>query len=90
MCATDEPGTAGFAQTICSAGHSWVALRTVDFPAGRYPGVAHVKETGQQPCRDAAQQAAGDPLTYRWSYQWPTLRQWRAGQTYGVCWAPSS
>jgi hypothetical protein len=90
LCGTAEPGTPGFGQRICSAGHSWRALRTVDLKPGRYPGVDAVKAAGQQPCRDAGRAAASDPLSYQWSYQWPTLQQWRAGQTYGVCWAPSS
>jgi hypothetical protein len=89
LCGTAEPGTSGFQQRICSSPHSWQALRTVDFPAGRYPGVDHVKSAGQAPCQDAAHAIAGDPLNFRWSYQWPTLEQWRAGHTYGVCWAPS-
>jgi hypothetical protein len=89
LCGTAEPGTSGFQQRICSSPHSWRALSTVDFAAGAYPGVDHVKSAGQAPCQDAAHAVAGDPLNFRWSYQWPTLQQWRAGQTYGVCWAPS-
>lgn len=89
LCGTAEPGTAGFQQRICSAPHSWRALSTVDFPSGPYPGVDRVKSAGQGPCQDAAHAVASDPLNFRWSYQWPTLQQWRGGQTYGVCWAPS-
>lgn len=89
LCGTAEPGTAGFEQRICAAPHSWKALRTVAFPAGGYPGTAKVRSAGQQPCQAAGRGAASDPLSYKWSYQWPTRQQWRAGQTYGVCWAPS-
>jgi hypothetical protein len=89
LCGTAEPGSQGFEQRICAAGHSWVALRTVLFPPGPYPGVDQVRSAGQQPCQDAGANASSDPLNYRWSYQWPTLQQWRAGHTYGVCWAPS-
>jgi hypothetical protein len=89
LCGTAEPGTAGFEQRICAAEHSWQALRTIDFPAGAYPGVTHVRDAGQTTCKDAAHVVASDPLNYQWSYQWPTLQQWRGGQTYGVCWAPS-
>jgi len=84
-----ETPTAGFEQRICSAPHSWKALRTVGFRPGHYPGVAKVRGAGQQVCKDAGHAVASDPLSYRWSYQWPTLVQWRGGQTYGVCWAPS-
>ena len=88
LCGTAEPGSAGFEQRICAAPHSWKALRTVPFAPGPYPGVDQVRSAGQQPCRDAGRAAASDPLNYQWSYTWPTLSQWRAGQTYGVCWAP--
>jgi len=89
LCATAEPGTAGFEQRLCSDRHAWRALRTVGFRPGRYPGVDAVKAAGQTPCRDAAGAVAADPLSYQWSYAWPTAQQWRAGQTYGVCWAPA-
>jgi hypothetical protein len=90
LCGSAEPGTAGFEQRICSTAHSWRALRTVPFPPGRYPGETQVRDTGQVPCKDAGRAVAADPLSYRWSYQWPTRTQWRSGQTYGVCWAPAS
>ena len=88
LCGTAEPGSPGFEQRICAAPHSWRALSTVPFAAGPYPGVDRVRSAGQQPCQDAGRAAASDPLNYRWSYTWPTLQQWREGQTYGVCWAP--
>jgi Septum formation len=89
LCGSAEPGSQGFEQRICATAHSWVALRTVLFRPGPYPGVDRVRSAGQQPCRDAGANASSDPLNYRWSYQWPTLQQWRAGRTFGVCWAPS-
>ena len=89
LCGNAEPGSAGFEQRICSVPHSWKALRTVPFAPGRYPGVTKVREAGQTTCKDAGRDVASDPLNYRWSYQWPTLAQWRGGQTYGVCWAPA-
>jgi hypothetical protein len=89
LCGTAEPGSEGFQQRICAAPHSWVALRTIVFRPGRYPGIDRVRSAGQQPCKDAGANASSDPLNYRWSYQWPTLQQWKAGRTYGVCWAPS-
>ena len=89
LCGTAEPGSAGFEQRICSAPHAWRSLRTVPFAPGHYPGVAQVRSAGQTICKDAGRAVAGDPLNYRWSYQWPTLAQWRGGQTYGICWAPS-
>jgi hypothetical protein len=89
LCGTAEPGSAAFEQRICAAPHSWKALRTVDFPPGPYPGEDRVRSAGQQPCQDAGADASSDPLNYRWSYQWPTLEQWRNGQNFGVCWAPS-
>jgi hypothetical protein len=89
LCGTAEPGTTGFTQRMCAFPHSWTALRTVPFAPGTYPGEDKVRAAGQTPCQDAGREAANDPLNYRWSYQWPTLKQWQAGQTWGVCWAPS-
>jgi len=88
LCGTAEPGSQGFEPRICSAGHRWQALRTIAFRPGRYPGQDKVRSAGRQTCQDAGRAVAQDPLNYRWSYAWPTLEQWRAGQTYGVCWAP--
>jgi len=88
LCATDQPGTSDFEQRLCSLPHSWRALRTVPFAPGPYPGDGKVRSAGQTPCQDAARAVAGDPLSFQWSYAWPTKEQWQAGQTYGICWAP--
>lgn len=89
LCANAEPGSDGFEQRICAIPHSWVALRTVYFGPGPYPGVDQVRSAGQQPCQNAGADASSDPLNYRWSYQWPTAQQWRDGKNYGICWAPA-
>lgn len=88
MCGTAAPDAADFARVLCSADHSWRAVAVVELPDGRYPGVAAVRESGQSPCEDAGLDAADDPLDFQWGYEWPTAEQWRAGQTYGRCWAP--
>jgi Septum formation len=88
LCGTAEPGSAGFEQRICVAPHTWKALSTVAFTPGKYPGQDHVSSAGRTPCEDAGRAVASNPLNYQWSYQWPNLQQWKAGQTYGVCWAP--
>jgi hypothetical protein len=89
LCGTAQPGSAGFEQRICAATHTWKALRTVVFGTGRYPGADRARAVGQEPCQDAGRAASSDPLNFRWSYQWPSREQWLAGQTYGVCWAPT-
>ena len=88
VCGTARPGTSGFHRVICSAGHSWRAVRTVGFAAGRYPGLAQVRSAGQEVCKDAGRDAASDKLDFQWGYEWPTATQWSHGQTYGLCWAP--
>ena len=88
MCGTAEPGTDGFERVVCSARHSWRALRTVPFTAKRYPGKARVRSAGEGPCEAAGRAVADDALSFRWSYEWPTREQWDNGQTYGICWAP--
>lgn len=90
MCGTARPGTPGFERVACSGRHSWRAVATVPFDAERYPGLAQVRTAGEEPCQDAGAAAAGGSLDYEWGYEWPTAEQWRAGQRYGICWAPAS
>ncbi|MGI8523153.1 MAG: septum formation family protein, partial [Nocardioides sp.] len=90
ICGTAQPGTSGFRRVICHASHTWRTLRTIGFAAGRYPGVDAVQAAGPTPCRDAAHAVAADPLSFEWTYEWPTAAQWASGQHYGYCWAPSS
>ncbi|MCW2794363.1 MAG: hypothetical protein JWO76_3461 [Nocardioides sp.] len=88
MCGTAEPGDPDFNRVICSSDHSWRAIRTVDFARPAYPGEGAARAAGQQPCEDAAREQASDTLNFRWGYEWPTRKQWDAGQTYGLCWIP--
>lgn len=88
MCGTAEPGTSGFARVICTRDHAWRAISTVTFAGASYPGVDRARQAGQGPCEDAARSRASDALNFKWSYEWPTAQQWKAGQTYGLCWIP--
>ena len=88
MCGTASPGTAKFARVICSAAHSWRAIAVVSLGDGAYPGKEKVRAAGQSRCQDAAAAVAPDTLDYQWGYEWPTAEQWKAGQTFGRCWAP--
>lgn len=88
VCGTARPGTSGFHRVICSAGHSWRAIRVVSFEPGKYPGLAKVRSAGQDVCKNAARDVASDALDFEWGYEWPTATQWSHGQTYGYCWAP--
>lgn len=89
MCGTAKPGTTGFERVPCRAPHTWKALSVVPLPAGPYPGQQAVETAGTDQCRKAAANVAANALDYQWGYDWPSARQWAAGQTYGVCWAPS-
>jgi Septum formation len=88
MCGTARPGTPDFAHVICAREHSWRAIAVVPFETGPYPGVSAVRSAGESPCQDAGAAAAGGALDYEWGYEWPSEQQWRAGQTFGRCWAP--
>ena len=90
MCSPASPGAPGFERVVCSGRHDWRAVATVPFTAKRYPGLAKVRGAGEVPCEDAGAAAAGGSLDYEWGYEWPTADQWRAGQRYGICWAPVS
>ena len=92
MCGTAEPGTDAFSHVLCRDEHSWRAISVLDLAdrgeEGRYPGQQVVRDAGTEVCAEAAREIASDALDYEWGYEWPTLDQWRAGQTYGRCWAP--
>jgi hypothetical protein len=88
ICGTARPGTPGFERIICSRPHAWRAISSYDVPGRSYPGAAAVRAVGQKRCQAAGQAVADDSLNYQWGYDWPTATQWRAGQRYGLCWAP--
>ncbi len=90
LCGTAEPGTPRFHRVACREPHAWRALRTVDLPGDEYPGEEQAARVGETPCREAARNTAPDPLDFQWGYEWPTEEQWEAGQTWGVCWVPTS
>ncbi|MGD9961404.1 septum formation family protein [Nocardioides sp.] len=90
MCGTADPESARFERVICSAPHTWEAVATVDADQKTFPGPQKLRTDGKAACEDPARAVAPDPLTVTWSYEPPTLQQWRGGQHYGVCWVPSS
>ena len=88
LCATGEPGDADSRRVPCSVPHSWRALATVDLGGSAYPTAEQAADAMDETCRSRARDAAEDPLDFTWSEERPTRAQWRAGQRYGVCWAP--
>jgi hypothetical protein len=90
LCGTAEPGTPRFQRVACGEPHTWRALRTVDLPGDSYPGEEEASRVGETACREAARNAAPNPLDFQWGYEWPTEEQWEGGQTWGVCWVPTS
>jgi Septum formation len=88
ICGTAEPDAEDFERVICSAPHSWRAISTFTFDSPTYPGEQRVQDVGESTCEEAGRGAADDALNFRWGYEWPTQKQWDAGQTYGLCWAP--
>jgi hypothetical protein len=90
LCGTARPGARGFSRVACSLRHSWVAVSTIPIPGGeRYPGVRRVRAAGDERCADRVRERAGFPLEFSYGWEWPTRRQWAAGQRYGYCWAPA-
>lgn len=88
MCGTAAPDDPSFTRVLCREPHSWRAIDVVEIDGKRYPGEAKARDAGQEPCEEAGNRVAEDPLDYQWGYEWPTKEQWNAGQTYGRCWAP--
>jgi hypothetical protein len=89
MCGTAAPDEAGFERVACARDHSWRAVRVIEFDDARHPGPEAARTRGRSACEDAGAQHASDPLSFRWSYEWPTRRQWRNGMQYGRCWVPT-
>lgn len=89
LCATGKPGSGTFAHVPCKKKHSWRAVRTVDIAGEKHPGRKAVAEVMTEPCTDAATEVAQDKRDVRWGQEGPTKGQWKAGQRYGVCWAPA-
>lgn len=90
MCGTAGPDSPDFRRVPCSARHTWRAVSVVDLGGGRYPGEGRARDAGQGPCEDAGRDAADDPLSFEWGYEWPSKKQWRSGMTFGRCWAPAA
>jgi hypothetical protein len=87
-CGTTSPSARTFQRVICSRPHSWRARATIDLPPEtRYLGKA-AGAAADASCHDTEARLASDILKLRWSFEWPTRDQWKAGQRYGYCWTP--
>ncbi len=90
LCGTAQPGARGFERVACSLQHSWVAISTIPISGGdKYPGVAAVRQAGDESCSDEVRARNDLVLEYTYGWEWPTADQWAAGQRYGFCWAPN-
>jgi hypothetical protein len=90
LCGTDQPGAKDFERVACALKHSWVAISTIPIAGGdKYPGVAAVREAGDEACSEEVRGRNDFVLEYTYGWEWPTLDQWAAGQRYGFCWAPN-
>lgn len=91
LCGTAQPGADDFERVACALPHSWVAVSTIAIEGGaRYPGVAAVREAGDDTCADRVRAANDFVLEFSYGWEWPTREQWLAGQRYGICWAPQA
>ena len=89
LCGTAAPGERGFERVICALRHSWRAFTTIPLSGGaKYPGVAAVRNRGDDTCKSRARARSGNSLKYEYGWEWPTRPQWNGGQHYGYCWAP--
>lgn len=88
LCGTAPPGAKNFRRVACAAGHSWVAVSTIDLQGGKkYPGTKKVRQAGDGPCAKQVRAQSGQSLKFEYGWEWPTKQQWRSGQRYGYCWA---
>lgn len=90
MCGTAEPSTPAFRRVACARKHAWRAAASVDLPGKKYPTPEQSRSAMEEPCREAAEGLAENPLTFTWSEERPTREQWRSGRRYGLCWVPAT
>ena len=90
LCGTAAPGDPDFDRVICGRRHSWQAVATIPISGGtEYPGRPAARAAGEDTCLDRVRESAEDPLTFQYGWEWPTREQWRDGQRFGYCWAPT-
>lgn len=89
-CGTAAPSQQGFRRVLCSAKHTWRARATITLPVGTTYLAKAPGKAADSTCRDIASRLTTTVSTLRWSFEWPTRAQWRAGQRYGLCWTPDS
>ena len=90
LCGTDAPGAADFQRVICGLPHTWRAVSTIGLEGGkRYPGEDAVRDGGDSTCSDQVRELEGFALKITYGWEWPTRAQWKAGQHFGYCWAPT-
>jgi hypothetical protein len=87
-CGTASPSAKKFQRVICSRPHSWRARATIDLPAHAKYLDKTAGAAADSSCHDTEAGLASDSLRLRWSFEWPSRDQWRAGQRYGYCWTP--
>ncbi|GGF31831.1 hypothetical protein GCM10011519_01490 [Marmoricola endophyticus] len=88
-CGTAAPDKPAFKRVTCDQKHTWEAISSVDLPEdAAYLGKAAGKDADAR-CKDEAADRADDPLSFTWSFQWPTKEDWQSGQRWGLCWVPS-
>lgn len=91
LCGRGTFGAPSFDRVICARPHGWRAVATIPLGGpggGGYPGAGEVRRTGDERCADLARERAGDPLRFRYGWEWPTRQQWQTGQRFGYCWVP--
>ncbi len=88
LCGTAAPGAQRFERVACARRHTWRAIDTLALGGRRYPGVGKARRAGDTACKSEARARAEDTLRFRYGWEWPTARQWAAGQRFGYCWAP--
>ncbi len=90
LCATGDPAAATSRLVMCAQKHTWRAVATIPVPDGARYLDKGARSAGADACKTRAADFAGDPLDYRWSFQWPTRGQWRSGERASICWVPSN
>jgi hypothetical protein len=92
VCSQGSPERSSSVLVMCGAKrHDWRAFSVISVRSSRrdaYPD-RQGRTQARRECRNASRVELGYPLEWRFGWQPPSRRAWRAGTRHGLCWVPA-
>jgi hypothetical protein len=92
VCSRGDPSTSSSTLVICSQDHTYRAVAALRLGGTKapYPGEQAALDDGKRRCSEAIADLLGASggFTYSWTY--PSMSDWSAGQRFGYCWNQTS